>query len=170
LQAQDAGCQEVDADPGAERVEPARLENRRAEEDRREDGQQVTVGGGRVIAAQAATVMTAPMPDSSPAKTNEPKRIRSTRTPDSRLTSRLGIRHTRVITRPENNSQFCYIHDPDHTMIELVFHARRPYPPVERQPQNTGISQAEFGNKTGAANSADVARAVLDNTALAEGR
>ena len=41
-----------------------------------------------------------------------------------------GIRHTRVITRPENNSQFCYIHDPDHTMIELVFHARRPYPPV----------------------------------------
>jgi lactoylglutathione lyase len=22
----------------------------------------------------------------------------------------LGIRHTRVITRPENNSQFCYIH------------------------------------------------------------
>jgi lactoylglutathione lyase len=35
-----------------------------------------------------------------------------------------------VITRPENNSQFCYIHDPDHTMIELVFHARRPYPPV----------------------------------------
>jgi catechol 2,3-dioxygenase-like lactoylglutathione lyase family enzyme len=42
----------------------------------------------------------------------------------------LGIRHTRVITRPENNSQFCYIHDPDHTMIELVFHARRPYPPV----------------------------------------
>ena len=35
-----------------------------------------------------------------------------------------------MITRPENNSQFCYIHDPDHTMIELVFHARRPYPPV----------------------------------------
>jgi hypothetical protein len=38
-----------------------------------------------------------------------------------------------VITRPENNSQFCYIHDPDHTMIELVFHARRPYPPVPQQ-------------------------------------
>ena len=45
----------------------------------------------------------------------------------------LGIRHTRVITRPENNSQFCYIHDPDHTMIELVFHARRPYPPVPKK-------------------------------------
>jgi catechol 2,3-dioxygenase-like lactoylglutathione lyase family enzyme len=75
----------------------------------------------------------------------------------------LGIRHTRVITRPENNSQFCYIHDPDHTMIELVFHARRPYPPVEREPRNTGISQAEFGNKinAGAANSADEARAAL---------
>ena len=43
----------------------------------------------------------------------------------------LGIRHTRVITRPENNSQFCYIHDPDHTMIELVFHERRAYPPVK---------------------------------------
>jgi lactoylglutathione lyase len=82
----------------------------------------------------------------------------------------LGIRHTRVITRPENNSQFCYIHDPDHTMIELVFHARRPYPPVERQPQNTGISQAEFGNKIGEANSADEARAALTNSALAEGR
>ncbi len=86
-----------------------------------------------------------------------------------------GIRHTRVITRPENNSQFCYIHDPDHTMIELVFHARRPYPPVERQPQNTGISQTEFGNKIGEANSADEARAALDsavqeNTVLAEGR
>ena len=37
--------------------------------------------------------------------------------------AKLGIRHTRVITRPENNSQFCYIHDPDHTMIEMVFHA-----------------------------------------------
>src|ERR1700742_4099848 len=38
----------------------------------------------------------------------------------------VGIRHTRVITRPENNSQFCYIHEPDHTLIELVLHARRP--------------------------------------------
>jgi catechol 2,3-dioxygenase-like lactoylglutathione lyase family enzyme len=72
----------------------------------------------------------------------------------------LGIRHTRVITRPENNSQFCYIHDPDHTMIEVVFHARRPYPPVTSEPQNKGISQTEFGNKINA-NSADEARAVL---------
>lgn len=70
-----------------------------------------------------------------------------------------------AITRPENNSQFCYIHDPDHTMIELVFHARRPYPPVARPPRNTGISQTEFGNKIGEANSADEAR-----VALAEGR
>jgi len=85
----------------------------------------------------------------------------------------LGIRHTRVITRPENNSQFCYIHDPDHTMIELVFHARRPYPPVGRLPENTGISQNEFGNKpngAGAANSADVARGELDQAALAAER
>jgi lactoylglutathione lyase len=83
----------------------------------------------------------------------------------------LGIRHTRVITRPENNSQFCYIHDPDHTMIELVFHARRPYPPVTNEPQNRGISQTEFGNKinagAGLANSADDARSVLNGTAPA---
>ena len=81
----------------------------------------------------------------------------------------LGIRHTRVITRPENDSQFCYIHDPDHTMIELVFHARRPYPPVEHQPQNRGISQTEFGNKINAAgaNSADEARSELEGAALA---
>src|ERR1700722_20197206 len=42
--------------------------------------------------------------------------------------AKLGIRHTRVITRPENNSQLCYIHDPDHTMIEPAVHARRPPP------------------------------------------
>jgi len=47
----------------------------------------------------------------------------------------LGIRHTRPITRPENNSQFCYIHDPDHTMIELVYHHRRAYPPVAASEQ-----------------------------------
>ena len=33
--------------------------------------------------------MTAPTPDSRPAKTNEPNLILSTRTPDRRLTSRL---------------------------------------------------------------------------------
>lgn len=38
----------------------------------------------------------------------------------------LGIRHTREVERPENHSKFCYIHDPDHTMIELVFHGKRP--------------------------------------------
>ena len=38
----------------------------------------------------------------------------------------LGVRHTRPIARPENNSKFCYIHDPDHTMIELVYHGNRP--------------------------------------------
>jgi catechol 2,3-dioxygenase-like lactoylglutathione lyase family enzyme len=38
----------------------------------------------------------------------------------------LGVRHTRPIERPENHSKFCYIHDPDHTMIELVYHAKRP--------------------------------------------
>ena len=38
----------------------------------------------------------------------------------------LGIRHTRPVERPENQSKFCYIHDPDHTMIELVYHGRRP--------------------------------------------
>jgi lactoylglutathione lyase len=38
----------------------------------------------------------------------------------------VGIRHTRITSRPENNSLFCYIHDPDHTMIELVYHPKRP--------------------------------------------
>ena len=37
----------------------------------------------------------------------------------------IGVRHTRPVRRPENNSLFCYIHDPDHTMIELVWHADR---------------------------------------------
>jgi len=60
----------------------------------------------------------------------------------------LGIRHTRVITRPENNSQFCYIHDPDHTMIELVFHARRAYPPVR---QATPAGAAAGGAAAGGA-------------------
>ena len=75
----------------------------------------------------------------------------------------LGIRHTRVITRPENNSQFCYIHDPDHTMIELVFHARRPYPPVPQKeaPQTTSAPAG------GGAESAEEARAEL---ASLEGR
>jgi len=84
----------------------------------------------------------------------------------------LGIRHTRVITRPENNSQFCYIHDPDHTMIELVFHARRPYPPVVRNevPKKEGAASpapAEGAGPAGGAVSAEEARAEL---AATEGR
>jgi lactoylglutathione lyase len=86
--------------------------------------------------------------------------------------AKLGIRHTRVITRPENNSQFCYIHDPDHTMIELVFHARRPYPPVvgnEVPKKETAEAAAPAGGAgpAGGAISADEARAEL---AAAEGR
>ena len=85
----------------------------------------------------------------------------------------LGIRHTRVITRPENNSQFCYIHDPDHTMIELVFHERRPYPPVVRNevPKKSASPEsaaASAGNGVpGGAESAEQARAELS---AAEGR
>src|ERR1700757_3587752 len=80
----------------------------------------------------------------------------------------LGIRHTRVITRPENNSQFCYIHDPDHTMIELVFHARRPYPPVPKK--ETGSSSAPaHGGVPGGAESAERARAELATAELAAG-
>jgi lactoylglutathione lyase len=37
----------------------------------------------------------------------------------------LGIRYTRPVARPQNNSNFCYIRDPDGTMIELVFHGDR---------------------------------------------
>ena len=74
----------------------------------------------------------------------------------------LGIRHTRVITRPENNSQFCYIHDPDHTMIELVFHARRAYPPVPQSPATEAAAPAGAPSSAEAsANSAEEARAEL---------
>ena len=62
------------------------------------------------------------------ARTTSPSRSR-TGTDSWRTWMSLGIRHTRPIMRPENNSMFCYIHDPDHTMIELVYHHRRPYPP-----------------------------------------
>jgi lactoylglutathione lyase len=86
----------------------------------------------------------------------------------------LGIRHTRPITRPENNSQFCYIHDPDHTMIELVFHARRAYPPV---PGQEGQASAAPGQASGApasgapaADSAEEARAALADPAGASPR
>ena len=91
--------------------------------------------------------------------------------------AKLGIRHTRVITRPENNSQFCYIHDPDHTMIELVFHSRRPYPPVlkngpkkenaESPASAESAGPAGGAGSAGGAISAEEARAEL---AAAEGR
>jgi lactoylglutathione lyase len=75
---------------------------------------------------------------------------------------KVGIRHTRVITRPENNSQFCYIHDPDHTMIELVFHARRPYPPVPQKDAAPAYGSGVPGSGVpGNAESAEQARAEL---------
>jgi lactoylglutathione lyase len=87
----------------------------------------------------------------------------------------IGIRHTRVITRPENNSQFCYIHDPDHTMIELVFHARRPYPPVPVPSSAASAATAATPASApagGGSESAEQARAELAAADLsaAEGR
>jgi lactoylglutathione lyase len=81
----------------------------------------------------------------------------------------LGVRHTRVIKRPENNSLFCYIHDPDHTMIELVFHLRRPYPPVPEKYAAEAAAPGGFSEHSGgrgpnvaaAADSAEEARAAL---------
>lgn len=34
----------------------------------------------------------------------------------------LGVRHTKPVERVINQSKFCYIHDPDGTMIEIVYH------------------------------------------------
>jgi lactoylglutathione lyase len=76
----------------------------------------------------------------------------------------LGIRHTRPITRPENNSQFCYIHDPDHTMIELVFHARRAYPPVPGAAGEAAAAPGAPEPAAPAAGSADEAREALSGT------
>ena len=68
----------------------------------------------------------------------------------------LGIRHTRPIERPENQSKFCYIHDPDHTMIEIVYHHRRQFPPpMDHDPAGKSVSAAP------GANSADQAREAL---------
>jgi hypothetical protein len=37
-------------------------------------------------------------------------------------------------------------HDPDHTMIELVFHERRPYPPVpKKEPAEAPADQGAGG-------------------------
>lgn len=35
------------------------------------------------------------------------------------------IRHTKPVERPQNLSKFCYIHDPDGTMVEIVYHGKR---------------------------------------------
>jgi catechol 2,3-dioxygenase-like lactoylglutathione lyase family enzyme len=73
----------------------------------------------------------------------------------------LGVRHTRVTARPENNSLFCYIHDPDHTMIELVYHGNRPggAPAVVKHGEGSR-STRKVG--AGSADSAEEARAALD--------
>jgi catechol 2,3-dioxygenase-like lactoylglutathione lyase family enzyme len=39
----------------------------------------------------------------------------------------MGVRYTKPVERPQNNSKFCYIHDPDGTMIELTYHGDRNY-------------------------------------------
>ncbi|GLT00729.1 hypothetical protein GCM10007897_21180 [Sphingobium jiangsuense] len=36
----------------------------------------------------------------------------------------LGIRYTKPVERPQNNSKFCYITDPDGTVIELTYHGK----------------------------------------------
>ena len=36
----------------------------------------------------------------------------------------IGVRHTRVRERPENDSKFCYVHDPDGNIIELTYHGK----------------------------------------------
>ncbi|MBL7497552.1 VOC family protein [Frankia sp. CNm7] len=64
----------------------------------------------------------------------------------------VGVRHTRPIERPENNSKFCYIHDPDHTMIELVWHGRRPGaggPPGAGAPRGAGSAPGADGPGVG---------------------
>lgn len=37
----------------------------------------------------------------------------------------VGVRYTKPVERPQNNSKFCYITDPDGTMIELTYHGDR---------------------------------------------
>lgn len=57
----------------------------------------------------------------------------------------LGVRYTRPLERPENRSEFCYIHDPDHTMIEIVYH------PNKRLEVELYVNPAAFGQKPGGA-------------------
>lgn len=37
----------------------------------------------------------------------------------------IGVRYSKPVERPQNNSKFCYITDPDGTMIELTYHGDR---------------------------------------------
>lgn len=36
----------------------------------------------------------------------------------------IGVRYTRTVERPQNQSKFCYIHDPDGNMVELTYHGK----------------------------------------------
>jgi lactoylglutathione lyase len=67
--------------------------------------------------------------------------------------------------RPENNSMFCYVHDPDHTMIELVYHHRRQFPPpMEYDPAEKPVMTAPAAPSP-EAESAEEAREVLTEAA-----
>lgn len=37
----------------------------------------------------------------------------------------IGVRNSKPVERPQNNSKFCYITDPDGTLIELTYHGDR---------------------------------------------
>ena len=37
---------------------------------------------------------------------------------------RLGVRHTNPVVRPQNDSKFCYVTDPDGHTIELTYHGK----------------------------------------------
>ena len=56
---------------------------------------------------------------------------------------------------------FCYVHDPDHTMIELVYHHRRQFPPpTEYDPAEKRVTKAPAAQSP-EAGSAEQAREVL---------
>jgi len=55
----------------------------------------------------------------------------------------LGVRHTKPVERPQNRSKFCYIHDPDGTMIELTYHGERDdLKAANQEPQVEGVRLA----------------------------
>src|ERR1700753_3775673 len=37
----------------------------------------------------------------------------------------VGVRYTKPVERPQNKAKFCYIHEPEGTMIELTYHGER---------------------------------------------